>query len=162
MALLINIRRLEKEKITLEGELPVKALDLEGVDELIRVEEPLQYELEAEKLDIAILVQGSLALNLKCECVRCLKSFVYPLELTGWACHLPLEGDEKVTIVNDSVDLTPYLREDILLEFPQHPLCKSDCSGLSKKAVNKPKKTAGAGRTNKNSSAWAELNKIKF
>jgi uncharacterized protein len=134
MALLINIRQLEKENISLEGELPANDLDLEGVDELIRVEEPLQYDLEAEKLDDSILVQGTLALNLQCECVRCLKSFVYPLELTGWACHLPLEGDEKVPVANDSVDLTPYLREDILLEFPRHPLCKSDCSGLPKKA----------------------------
>ena len=36
----------------------------------------------------------------------------------------------QVAIENDCVDLTPFVREDILLEFPQHPLCKPDCGGL--------------------------------
>jgi uncharacterized protein len=160
--LLINLRHLEKNNVHLEGELPASELDMEGVDELIRVEEPLQYNLEAEKVDNSILVRGNLALNLHCECVRCLKPFVYTLELTGWACHLPLEGEEQVPISNDCVDLTPYLREDILLEFPQHPLCKSDCSGLPKKAIGKTKKTGATGQAKKTSSAWAELNKLKF
>jgi uncharacterized metal-binding protein YceD (DUF177 family) len=162
MALLINLRQLDKEDMELEGELPAIQLDLEGVDELIKAKEPLCYELEAQKVEESILVQGNLAITLDCECARCLKPFKYRLELNDWACHLPLEGEEKAVISNDCVDLTPYIREDILLGFPQHPLCEPECGGLPKKAVAKVKKTGGTGQTKEKSSAWAELNKLKF
>jgi uncharacterized metal-binding protein YceD (DUF177 family) len=72
---------------------------------------------------------------------------------------LPLEGPEKAAMKDDLVDLTPYLREDILLEFPQHPLCEADCAGLPNRP--KPNKTKGASQT-EGSSAWSELNKLKF
>lgn len=162
MSVLINLRQLERNDLRLEGELPAVELDVEGVDELIHVEEPLRYAIDAQKLDQGILVQGNLKLTLECECVRCLKAFSLPLELGDWACHLPLEGEDKVVVANDCVDLTPYMREDILLEFPRHPLCKPECSGLPKKAIAKTKKTGGAGQTKENLSAWAELNKLKF
>ena len=83
---------------------------------------------------------GSLTLTLDCECVRCLKTFEHELKLTDWALHLPLEGEEKVPVENDCVDLTPFVREDILLEFPQHPLCKPDCRGLKTKASRQDQK----------------------
>jgi uncharacterized protein len=162
MAVLINLRQLERNDLRLEGELPAAELDVEEVDELIHVEEPLRYAVDAQKLEQGILVQGSLRLTLECECVRCLKAFSQPLELKDWACHLPLEGEDKVLIANDCVDLTPYMREDILLEFPRNPLCRPECSGLPKKAIIKAKKTGGTGQTKENSSAWAELNKLKF
>jgi uncharacterized protein len=161
MPLLIKLRELDRENLQLSGELPASELDLAAVDEMIRVEEPLKYDLEAQKLDKSILVQGSLALTLDCECVRCLKPFKYPLILEDWACLLPLEGEEKAVVTNDSVDLTPSVREDILLGFPQHPLCKAECGGLPGKAIGKVQKTGG-GRTKDASSAWAELNKLKF
>jgi uncharacterized protein len=162
MALLINLRQLEKDNLELEGELPASQLDVEGVDELIKVEEPLYYQLEAQKLEDGILVMGRLAVVLNCECARCLKPFKYKLDLNDWACHVPLEGEEKAVVTNDCVDLTPYLREDILLGFPQHPLCKPECGGLPKKAVGKIKKTIGTGKTKEVSPAWTELNKLKF
>jgi uncharacterized metal-binding protein YceD (DUF177 family) len=55
--------------------------------------------------------------------------------------------------------LTPYLREDILLEMPQHPLCEAGCAGLPNRAEQN--KTKGASPT-EGSSAWSELNKLKF
>jgi uncharacterized protein len=165
MALLINIRLLGEENLELKGELPVSELDLDNVDELIKLEKPLKYDLEAQKLENSILVQGNLKLTLRCECVRCLKPFDYKLELEDWACLLALEGDEKVSVTNDCIDLTPSIREDILLGFPQHPLCKPECSGLPKKVSGKKKtdkKTGGAGQTEEKTSAWSELNKLKF
>jgi uncharacterized metal-binding protein YceD (DUF177 family) len=165
MALLINLRHLEKDNLELKGELPVSELDLEGVDELIKLEKPLKYDLEAQQLEKSVLVQGNLELTLQCECARCLKPFNYKLKLEDWACLLALEGEEQVSVTNDCIDLTPAIREDILLGFPQHPLCKADCGGLPKKVTGKKKtekKTGGAGQTEESSSAWSELNKLKF
>jgi len=165
MALLINLRQLEPDNLELKGELPVSELDLEGVDELIKLEKPLKYKLEAQKLENSVLVQGDLKLTLRCECARCLKPFDYKLELVDWACLLALEGEEQVKVTNDCIDLTPSIREDILLGFPQHPLCKLDRGGLPKKVIGKvigTKKTGGPGQTEKKSDAWSELNKLKF
>ena len=162
MPLLINLRHLERKDAALEGELSAEDLDLVNVDELIHFAQPLEYDLEAEQLDDGILVQGSLRVVLACECARCLKPFKFDLELEGWACHLPLEGEEAVAVINDSVDLTPFVREDILLELPQRPLCKPDCAGLSKPVVGKAKNKARTGQAEPGSSAWAELNKLKL
>jgi uncharacterized protein len=114
--------------------------------------------LTAQRLGGDIVAQGSLELTLDCECARCLKPFPYVIRLEPWTAHLPLEGPEKVAVYDDLADLTPQIREDILLEFPQHPLCGADCGGLPNRS--KEKKT-GAGQAD-SSSAWSELNKLKF
>jgi uncharacterized protein len=162
MALLINLRHLEKAPVRLEGELAAEDLELEGVDELIHPDGPLKSELAAEKIEKNILVQGRMSLTLRCECARCLKPFAYGLELADRTLYLPLEGEESAPVANDSVDLTPYIREDILLELPQHPLCEPECGGLPKKSTGKTKKTGGTSRTEPVSSDWSQLNELKF
>jgi len=153
----VNLRHLDEHEIHLQGELPVAELDLGVNDELVRAERPLRYDLNVEQLHDAVLVTGSLQLPLNCECARCLKKFKTELKLTGWAAHLPLEGEDKVPVENDCVDLTPFVREDILLDFPQHPLCRPDCAGLKSKAARKAEaveKPVAA--------VWAKLDKLKL
>jgi uncharacterized protein len=154
----VNLRHLEEHGIRLEGELPVAELDLGVEDELIHAEKPLKYDLNVELLHDALLVTGFLALPLDCECARCLKKFKTVLKLRDWAVHLPLEGEDKVSVENDCIDLTPFVREDILLNFPQHPLCKTDCAGLKQKT-----KALKAGEDEASQpAAWAELDKLKL
>jgi uncharacterized metal-binding protein YceD (DUF177 family) len=159
MPLQINIRHVEEKELRLRGLLPVAELDLGDTDELIHPRLPLHYDLTAQMVGDAILVQGRLELTLDCECARCLKPFQHRLLLEHWAAHLPLTGPEKAPRKDDLADLTPYLREDILLELPQHPLCQAGCAGLPKRA--RQSKTKSASQTEA-SSAWAELNKLKF
>jgi uncharacterized protein len=155
--LAVQLRHLEERNVHLKGELPVAELDLGVQDELVHAEKPLQYRLEVQKLHDCLLVTGALKLILDCECARCLKTFAYPVELPGWALHLPLTGEDQVSVDNDSVDLTPFVREDMLLEFPQHPLCKPDCAGLKKKSKVSPVAEAKV-----KPSAWTELDKLKL
>ena len=159
MPLQVNIRHLEDKEVRLRGELPAAELDLENNDELVRARLPVRYDLTVQRLGDAILVQGRIEVTLDCECARCLKAFQHRIEMPDWAAHLPLEGPEKVDIKDDLADLTPCLREDILLEYPQHPLCEAGCAGLPNRA--KENETKGAGQTG-SSSAWSELNKLKF
>jgi uncharacterized protein len=162
MPVLINLRHLEAHNIELQGELPVGELDLDLRDDIVRAEQPLHYELEVQKLEGAVLLQGCLRLKLNCQCVRCLKPFEYSLVVRSWTRHLALEGEEKVPVTNDCVDLTPYVREDILLEFPQHPLCETNCRGLPKKGGGKVKPASDPGGGGQERSAWAELDKLKL
>lgn len=158
MSFKINLRHLEEDGIHLKGELPVAELDLGVEDELIHPNYPLSYNLQVEQLHDAVLATGSLRLPLDCECGRCLKKFKTELKLTDWAVHLPLEGEEKVSVDNDCIDLTPFVREDILLNFPQHPLCKTDCAGLKK--TSKASETKGGDEAKP--AVWAELDKLKL
>jgi uncharacterized protein len=162
MPLLVNLRHLEAHNVRLEGKLGVAELDMDTRDEVIQAHQPLQHDLEVQKLENGLLVQGHLRLILDCQCVRCLKAFQYPLELAAWTCHIPLEGEERATVVNDCVDLTPFVREDILLEFPRHPLCDPQCRGLPKMSVGSALNTSGARTADAGSPAWSELNKLKF
>jgi uncharacterized protein len=163
MPLIVNLRHLENRNLALRGDLPLAELALDLRDDMIRATKPLHYDLEVEMLDDALLVQGLLRLTLECQCVRCLQNFEYELEIDPWTLHLPfepLEDEEAVPIKNDCVDLTSWVREDILLGFPQHPVCKPDCGGLKQASVGKARKTAG--KEESKPSAWAELNKLKL
>jgi uncharacterized protein len=157
-----NIRHLELGDLRLKGELPAAELDLEHVDDLIRIAGPVEYDLEVSRQEQGFLLQGHLRLNLVCECARCLQPFDWPLELADWSCLLPTEGEDKVLIRNDCVDLTPYLREDIVLALPQHPLCKPECSGLRPKPSSGVHSHVGVNPGEQARSAWAELNKLKL
>jgi uncharacterized metal-binding protein YceD (DUF177 family) len=157
MPLTVNLRHLEEHNVSLCGELPAGELDLDMGDEMIQVTRPLRYDLEVQKLDDGLLVRGSLRLALECHCVRCLEPFTRPLELKPWTCHLPFEGEDQVAVVNDCVDLTPFVREDMLLEFPRHPLCKPECGGLKTRTGKVRKKANEIAPT-----AWAELDKLEL
>ena len=158
MALTFNTHHIEHKPLRLKGELSQEELDLQIMDELIQAPGPLSYDLVAEHIEQGILVQGTLELVLECDCARCLRHFKLPLRMENWACHLPTVGEEKVEIINDLVDLTPHIREDILLAFPQHPLCEPDCKGLA--APQQSTKGSGDWKSQSTSSVWSELDKL--
>ena len=162
MPLQVNLRHLEAHPIHCEGEIAAADLDIETRDKVIRLGGPLQYSLEVQKLEGGLLVHGRLSLVLNCQCVRCLKRFQHHVRLDPWTSHMPLQGEDAVPVVNDCVDLTPWVREDILLEFPQHPLCERDCGGLANTSGGKSKNLSKIGPTGSGSPAWEELNKLKF
>jgi uncharacterized metal-binding protein YceD (DUF177 family) len=56
--------------------------------------------------------------------------------------------------------LTPYVREDMLLELPRHPLCRPDCRGLEKIKTSRAQNTGG--KDELTPPAWAELDKLKL
>jgi DUF177 domain-containing protein len=161
MSLKINVRHLEEKDLQIQGELPAAELELDENDELVRARLPLHYNLTVHQAGQDVLVRGQLEMALDCECARCLKPFGFRLKIPDWLLHLPAEGPEQAVLKDDVVDLTSYLREAILLEFPQHPLCDSDCAGLPLRADASSRKTEGSGPTPE-ASAWAELNKLKF
>ena len=160
MPLFVNLRHLEERDLILRGELAVAELDLDSRDEMIRAVQPLRYEMTVQLLERSLLIRGRLRLALDCQCVRCLKTFRRDLALNPWTRHLPFDGEESLAVINDCADLTPYVREDMLLEFPRHPLCRPDCPGLEKTKTGKAKNTGG--KTDARPSAWAELDKLKL
>ena len=162
--LLLNIETLADGPVQLKGELSAEELDMETLDELVAANAPLDYDLTAERAGDNILLQGQITMRLQCECARCLRAFEHRVELPEWSCLLPLNGDEKIELINNSGDLTPYLREDTFLAFPQHPLCEPGCDGSPKLAwgESKPLKiTEASGKTNE-ASVWSKLDNLNL
>jgi uncharacterized protein len=162
MPLEVNIRHLLRDSVRLKGRLAVKELELDLRDDMVQVSSPLEYDLEVQKLGSNLLAQGQLELALDCQCVRCLRPFKQRLEIPKWLCQFSLDGADSVPVTGDCVDLTPSVREDILLEIPQHPLCDPECKGLPGKYLGKVKQPGEPGHSTQKSSAWAELNKLKL
>ena len=161
MPLCVNLHLLERHEVLLKGELPLAELDVETLDPLIRLEKPLRYDVVVEKLEQQLLVRGELVLVLQCQCVRCLKPFARVLRLADWVAHVPLAGEDAAAVEADCVDLTPYVREDILLAFPQHPLCAPECPGLATAELKEANTRSGESPLAL-SPAWAELDKLKL
>lgn len=159
MAVTVNLRHLENDKkVLLEGEVSAAELDVLEVDEMIHPNAPLLYELEVERSGKNLLLTGELKMKLDCECVRCLKPFQHEVRLEAYQGVVPLEGEEAARVENDMVDLTPYLREDILLAFPHHPVCAAECDRLPSSQIREEPGGSAQGKE----SAWDELNKLKF
>ena len=164
MPLLLQLESLARGSVSLNGKLPLSDLDMVSLDDLVEPAGPLAYALMAEKNGDSILLEGSLEMKLKCECARCLQPFDHRVTLRNWSCLLPLKGEDSVQINKDTADLTPYLREDTFLAFPQHPLCKTGCDGTPKQTSRggystKIRKASGE---NVETSIWSELDNLNL
>jgi len=157
MSIPLNLVRLRKDPQHLCGEVPAADLAPDLGDELMQISEPMSYDLTAEWMDGAALIRGHVTLPVDCECSRCLTPFQHLVDLDDYALHLPLTGEEAPPVQDDCVDLTPFLREDSLLGLPQHPLCRSDCPGLSSDGAG-PLKSDPAPETG----VWSQLDRLKF
>jgi uncharacterized protein len=83
-------------------------------------------------------------------CVSCLEKFVHEIEVPAFAVHTELRGPE-------AVDLTPFIREDLLLNLPAHPHCDRDGGRICT-----AKRIEMAEQDTKGKSNWGELDKLKL
>ncbi len=86
------------------------------------------------RIQQGILVQADFTAQMQAECVRCLVEFQQPLqasftELFAFSSRTVTESGLYVPD-DGNIDLTPLVREFILLEMPIKPLCREDCKGL--------------------------------
>ena len=92
--------------------------------------------------NLGVLVQGDVAADVELECGRCLDRFMSHVParveeqyyatidvVTGAA--LPEPPPDARTIGHDFIiDVTPLIREHVLLELPLKPLCREECAGI--------------------------------
>ena len=117
----INVKRIAEDGETLRGSEPGAIIGLEDGD--ICFPHPVEYAVLAQVQGQALLVTGKLWTAARLRCSRCLREFERRVEAAEFVVHQELAGE-------DFVDLTPQMREDILLQLPQRALCQPDCQGL--------------------------------
>jgi uncharacterized metal-binding protein YceD (DUF177 family) len=118
-----------------EGEESSDVLELNELPQQVRAVSPIAYSLDVGLSEGGLWAVGQVSTQVECECVRCLETFRRGLEAPEFALQVELEGKE-------TVDLTEYLREDILLALPAHPTCDWDgkkvCKAHFSNAVDEP------------------------
>jgi DUF177 domain-containing protein len=154
--LILNVDALEEANQPFEADLPREFLD--GV---LRADPPTEFHAagaahlsgRATRMGRKVLVQARFSVPLTGQCRRCLTTVTLdePVDLTrSWVPEpTPLapakrhdgesEGSfdpalaDEETYEGKEIDLTPALREQILLQIPAPPLCAEDCKGLCPK-----------------------------
>ncbi|MCS6870375.1 MAG: DUF177 domain-containing protein [Anaerolineae bacterium] len=92
----------------------------------------LRGQLRFSRTSRGILVQGVLRTAICLECSRCLTETSVALEIQLEELYLAQPSPHaEFTIGEDGIlDLSPLLRQEIILETPIVALCKPDCLGL--------------------------------
>ena len=91
----------------------------------------IDVDLTVESLTDGVVVNGSIRAAFQGECRRCLRPLegfidvevheLYQVQVTD-PDAFPIEGDQ--------INLVPMVRETVLLELPEAPVCRPDCAGL--------------------------------
>jgi uncharacterized protein len=129
-----------------EEECPFQDLESEG----IRCAGRLHYDVDVGVAGGGLWANGSLSQPVELRCVSCLEKFLHEVRVPAFAVHTELHGPE-------TVDLTPFMREDILLNMPAHPHCDRDGDG-----VCRAKEVAIAQQDAKRKSDWSALDQLKL
>lgn len=149
----VHLRQIQADGLHLEGEEECPIPDLAA--EEVRSTGPLRYALDLGISEGALWATGSLAQPVELRCVRCLEPFPFDIEAKAFSIHLDLTGPELV-------DLTPYLREDILLNLPAHPHCDREggrvCPAAKPAATGSPALEGD----DKRQPDWSVLDKLKL
>jgi uncharacterized protein len=156
--LIINVDALEEANQPFEADLPREFLD--GV---LRADPPTEFHAagaahlngRATKMGRKILVQARTSIPLQGQCKRCLKPVAVDEQVELIRTWVPQEevhkgerherrGEEmeasfdpdavdEETYEGKEIDLSPAVREQVLLSVPASPLCREDCLGLCAK-----------------------------
>ncbi|MEP6603072.1 MAG: YceD family protein [Spartobacteria bacterium] len=145
----VHLKQIKADGLHLEGEedWPIPELEAEG----IKCAGPLRYKIDIGLTGNALWANGSLKQPIEVSCVACLEKFVHEIDVPAFAVHEELHGPE-------TVDLTPFVREDILLNLPAYPRCDAD----GKRECKRPVTIETPDDDAKREQAWSALDKLKL
>ena len=83
--------------------------------------------------DNEVAVDFNLNVMVNLECVRCLSSCLKTMKLkfSQIYSYNPIADEIAYIIINNSIDISRIIKEEILLNLPLKFLCKNSCKGIS-------------------------------
>lgn len=111
---------------------------------------PVRYEFDVGLSGGGLFATGRVEVLVEMTCVACLQAFVYPVAVDDFAVQVEIDGREFV-------DLTPMVREEILLALPNHPRC--DLISGHTCPYRGPESSGDRAQDNA-PSVWGELDKL--
>jgi len=154
----VHVSQIPPEGLHVAGTESAAILDLR--DPLTQPAGEVHFALDVGLSEGGLFATGTVGVDLDLQCVACLETFRFPLEVIGFACQMELTGAE-------AVDLTEPVREDILLALPPHPHCdwngKRVCKGATVPAITG---TAAAlaleSEAERSKVVWGALDQLKL
>jgi len=138
------------------GKEPGSIFDLDSTDGFKKSGD-VKYRIKAVHIPGTLYVRGELEAEVQFQCCRCHESFVaavcehefsssWELSEDGSRGPVRMDEDPQVSPITphnsaaqvdraspqdpESVDLTPDIRESMILAFPHYPVCSRICKGL--------------------------------
>ena len=149
----VHVKQVDQNGMILLGTERPEEFQLPS-DELVKFNHGIDYNLNVSLVSGGILVSGKLETSMECLCGKCLKSFGKKV-LYDEVCHF------YDTSTKTEIDLTPELREDILMTLPQNILCDSKCKGLCPVCGgNRNLKKCRCRNEVADGTCWSELDKL--
>lgn len=149
----IHLNQIPPEGLHLEGEEDCLISELES--EGVRCAGPMTYNLDIGMAEGALWANGTLLQPAELTCVGCLEKFVHEIKVPAFAIHTELRGPE-------TVDLSPFMREDILLNLPAHPRCDREGGRVCKTPKAERTEAIQQERASKREHDWGKLDKLRL
>jgi uncharacterized protein len=126
----IRLRDLARGPRDYSGDDAAALADLDEPD--LCVCGPVRYAVSAVLVSGQLVVRGRASVEMEFACVRCASPFRRRVEEPALEIVREIAVEEEGCPAADLqvVDLTPDLREAMLLAFPSYPLCDAACKGL--------------------------------
>jgi uncharacterized protein len=123
-----ELRRALASRRTLRREAPMA--DLAVGSTFVPEDQPIEVGLELESVSNGVMAAGVIRAPWEGECRRCLDIVRGTLEVEVRELF-STEGDpdEVYRLDGDELDLRPMVRDAVVLNLPQTPLCRPDCRG---------------------------------
>jgi uncharacterized protein len=121
--MIIEFAKVSPDGSRYTGDEPPEILALEA-DKQVRVDSPVHYDLFAHVASKELIVKGTISVRMSFQCGRCAEFFSTSIVDSDFLRAYEISDGVE------SVDVTPDIREDILVDSPAYPLCKADCRGL--------------------------------
>lgn len=132
MSLIFNLKSVASahRDVRLHGTIDLSELPNQRSDMLKA--EPLKVELVASADSGLVVVEGTCDTTIDYACSRCLTEATQPFSFQVREVFSREEQeDEDIHVVSeDTVDLRPYMEENLHVALPFAPLCREDCRGL--------------------------------
>ena len=106
---------------------------------------PVDLQLRLESVVSGLEITGSLAAGWRGSCRRCLGPIEQPVQQDLREMFSSAPADEETYPIQDGeADLTPMVRDCLVLALPIAPLCSEDCVGPAPDAypMNQPEPSA--------------------
>jgi uncharacterized protein len=131
----VDLRELARGPVETRGELKQDDPALVGLDVSLR--EPIVVSGRLQAItDDRFYWQGTATTVIQGECTRCLTPVSTPLSLQIGALFTQdaeaIDDPDSYAVAPEAteVDVTPAIREELMLAAPRYALCRDDCKGL--------------------------------
>ena len=113
----VDLRQLPPDGKEISGETGGEVFELSKEDPA-QSSSPLLLEITARQMGDFLHLEGNIEATFSLEFGRCLQRYLHTVRKPDYIAEIPIEN-------GDIIDLTPRLREDILLDLPGYPRCEN-------------------------------------